>query len=365
MPLTPRAVRVITVRLPNPLRAAAVAALLFTGTATSLLSMTQIGSIDEDGTTVTIDRDSRTNIGEAPGPRHLYAVPPRARPLLHAAVEFRRRTPRTADHHGLFANCFGTAPRFEALTADAGIPIPALLHPHTGRRRAHRRPLLAPAHPHAARPRHPAAPWGVAPVTDQPPLPGNTSAAAFDLMFLRTRAAECRLTDEDLAALTGIPTADWDTHTLPAAALLALARALNTSPESLLRVPEYASRRSVPGAATHATVLHAALLEVGRIHPDDLASALEWPPYRLERAAGTLAAHLDQPGSPQRLIHTDTTIHLATVPGCLTPSSGRTCTAPATPPPLSPPARPPPSPACCTAPPTALSPTCPLIRSRA
>ncbi|MFD9149696.1 carboxymuconolactone decarboxylase family protein [Streptomyces diastaticus] len=131
VPLTPRTVHTITVRLPNPLRAAAIAALLFTGTDTSLLSMTQIASVDKDGTTVAIDRDSRINIGEAPGPRHLYAIPPRARPLLHAAVEFRRRTPRTADNHGLFANCFGTTPRFEALIADAGIPVPALVHPHS------------------------------------------------------------------------------------------------------------------------------------------------------------------------------------------------------------------------------------------
>ncbi|WP_234363672.1 MULTISPECIES: hypothetical protein [unclassified Streptomyces] len=132
VPLTPRAVHTITVRLPNPLRAAAVAALLFTGTDTSLLSMTQIGSVDEAGTTVAIDRDSRIHIGEPPGPRHMYAVPPRARPLLQAAREFRRRTPRTADAHGLFANCFGTTPRFEALIADAGLPIPALAHPHVG-----------------------------------------------------------------------------------------------------------------------------------------------------------------------------------------------------------------------------------------
>ncbi|PJE97351.1 hypothetical protein CUT44_12940 [Streptomyces carminius] len=160
-------------------------------------------------------------------------------------------------------------------------------------------------------------------MTDQPPPPGDTSATAFDLMFLRTRAMECRLTDEDLTALTGIPTADFDAHltprTLPAAALLALARALNTSPESLLRVPEHASRRSAPGAATHATVLHAALLEVGRIHPDDLASALGWGAHRLKRAASILAAHLDQPSSPQRLVHTDTTIHLTCVPGLLDP----------------------------------------------
>jgi hypothetical protein len=132
VPLTPRTVHTITVRLPNPLRAAAIAAMLFTGTDTSLLSMTQIASVDKDGTTVAIDRDSRINIGEPPGPRHLYAIPPRARPLLRAAVEFRRRTPRTADNHGLFANCFGTTPRFEALIADAGLAIPAMAHPHVG-----------------------------------------------------------------------------------------------------------------------------------------------------------------------------------------------------------------------------------------
>jgi len=161
-------------------------------------------------------------------------------------------------------------------------------------------------------------------VTDQLPPPGNTPAAAFDLMFLRDRAMECRLTDEDLTALTGIPTADWDTHltphTLPAAALFPLARALNTSPQSLLRVPEQATRPSPsPQAATHATMLHAALLEAGRIHPDDLASALEWPPHRLKRAATALAAHLEQPSSPHRLVHTDTTIHLTCVPGLLDP----------------------------------------------
>ncbi|MFB6815407.1 hypothetical protein ACFCV8_12785 [Streptomyces sp. NPDC056347] len=160
-------------------------------------------------------------------------------------------------------------------------------------------------------------------MTDQFPLPGETSVVAFDLMFLWTRAMECQLTDEDLTALTGIPTADWDTHltprTLSAATLFSLARVLNTSPESLLRVPEHATRPNpAPGAATHATVLHAALLEVGRIHPDDLASALQWPPHRLKRATTALTAHLEQPSSPHRLVHTDTTIHLTCVPGLLT-----------------------------------------------
>ncbi|MFD9816678.1 hypothetical protein [Streptomyces sp. NPDC059080] len=159
-------------------------------------------------------------------------------------------------------------------------------------------------------------------MTDQHLSPGDTSAVAFDLVFLRTRAAEYRLTDEDLTALTGIPTTDWGTHltphTLPAATLFILARALNTSAESLLRqlAP---NRRPAPAAADHATVLHAALLEADRIHPDDLASALEWTPHRLGRAATTLAAHLEQQGSPQRLVHTDTTIHLTCVPDLLDP----------------------------------------------
>ncbi|MFF7638557.1 hypothetical protein ACFZB9_36220 [Kitasatospora sp. NPDC008050] len=132
VPLTPRTVHTITWRLPNPVRAAAVAALLFTGTARSLLSMTQVGYVDDRGATLSIDRDSHINVGQAPGPRHMYAVPPRARPLLRAAVEFRSRSPRTADYHGLFANCFGTTPRLEALVADAGLAIPALVHPHPG-----------------------------------------------------------------------------------------------------------------------------------------------------------------------------------------------------------------------------------------
>jgi hypothetical protein len=159
-------------------------------------------------------------------------------------------------------------------------------------------------------------------VTDQLSPPGGTSAVAFDLKFLRERAVECRLTDEDLTALTGIATADFDSHltphTLPTATLFTLARALNTAAESLLRQPA-PNRRPAPAAADHATVLHAALLEADRIHPDDLASALEWTPHRLGRAATTLAAHLEQQGSPHRLVHTDTTIHLTRVPDLLDP----------------------------------------------
>ncbi|MEU3976770.1 hypothetical protein [Streptomyces bacillaris] len=131
VPLTPRTVHTITTRLPSPLRAAAIAALLCTGTATPLLAMTQITSVGEAATHIAIDRDGRINIGAPPAPRHLYAIPPRARPLLAAALEFRRRTPRTAPAHGLFANCFGTTPRLQALIADAGLSVPALDHPHT------------------------------------------------------------------------------------------------------------------------------------------------------------------------------------------------------------------------------------------
>ncbi|OKI99919.1 hypothetical protein [Kitasatospora sp. CB01950] len=154
-----------------------------------------------------------------------------------------------------------------------------------------------------------------------PAPPTGTSLFAFDLTFLRERATDCRLGDDELTALTGIPTADWDTHltpqTLPAAALIHLAHALSTSPESLLRTHAQDSRPG-PQTATHAIVLHAALMEAGRIHPDDLASALEWPAHRLGRAATALAAHLEQHDSPHRLVHTDTSIHLTTMPGLLT-----------------------------------------------
>ncbi|MGI5192078.1 hypothetical protein ACQEVY_00155 [Streptomyces sp. CA-288835] len=130
VPITPRVAHILTTQLPNPLRAAAVAALLFTGTSQSLLSMTQLASVGEHATVLAIDRDSRINVGVPPGPRHMYAIPHRARPLLAAALEFRRRTPRTADHLGLFANCFGTSERFDHLIRDVSLHIPTVLHPH-------------------------------------------------------------------------------------------------------------------------------------------------------------------------------------------------------------------------------------------
>ncbi|WP_405933722.1 hypothetical protein [Streptomyces sp. NBC_00827] len=130
VPITSRVTHILATQLPNPLRAAAVAALLLTGTSHSLLSMTQLASVGKHTTHLAIDRDSRINIGVPPGPRHMYAIPHRARPFLAAALEFRRRTPRTADHLGLFANCFGTSERFEHLIRDVSLHIPAVLHPH-------------------------------------------------------------------------------------------------------------------------------------------------------------------------------------------------------------------------------------------
>lgn len=151
---------------------------------------------------------------------------------------------------------------------------------------------------------------------------------AFDLTFCRERARARALTDEDLAQLTGIPTADWGRrftpHTLTAAALFALACALDTSPESLLRErahtrrPRPRPRSGTAGQTAHATVLHAALLQTGRIQPDDLASALQWSAHRLQRAAKALAVQLEQQAGPHRLVHTPTTLHLAAQPGLLT-----------------------------------------------
>ncbi|MET7714818.1 hypothetical protein [Streptomyces sp. NPDC005407] len=162
-------------------------------------------------------------------------------------------------------------------------------------------------------------------MTDQIPQPPHLQIpVAFDLPYLRARALECRLTDDELTALAGIPSTDWDPHltpqTLSGAALIALAHALNTPPESLLRQPDTTRKppHRSPQLAPRTAVLHAALIETGRIHPDDLASALEWDPTRLKRAAAALQAHLHQANSPQRLIHTEATIHLAALPGLLT-----------------------------------------------
>ncbi|WP_424644743.1 hypothetical protein [Embleya sp. AB8] len=65
---------ILTTHLPNPLRTAPVAALLFTGTTRSLLSTTQLASAHEHATRLTIDRNSRTDIGMPPGPPHPSAT---------------------------------------------------------------------------------------------------------------------------------------------------------------------------------------------------------------------------------------------------------------------------------------------------
>lgn len=129
---TPRLARWIHTRLPNPLRAAAAAALLFTGTGPHALMLTPVSALDPAATRLVrpLDPTVVQPTGELGGPSHVYAIPARARPIMRAAAEFRRRTPKTADHHGLFAKCFGTADRFRDLIVDAGYPLPALLHPH-------------------------------------------------------------------------------------------------------------------------------------------------------------------------------------------------------------------------------------------
>ncbi|MFJ8608073.1 hypothetical protein ACIRH0_12855 [Streptomyces sp. NPDC093675] len=125
VPFTPRVARILTTRLPHPLHAAAAAALLFTGTTPALLRLTQLTSIDEHTTRIAVDRDTQIHIGDPPGPRHMYAIPPRARPMIRAALEFRRRTPKALAHFGLFATCFGTPDLYDNLIADMGIGMPA------------------------------------------------------------------------------------------------------------------------------------------------------------------------------------------------------------------------------------------------
>jgi hypothetical protein len=132
VPYTPRIAHWIGIRLPSPARAAAAAALLFTGTSSQALARIPIGSVDAACTRIVrpLDPTVVQPTGEIGGPSHVYAIPARARPVIRAAVEFRRRTPRTADGMTLFAKCFGTSDRFRDLIADAGYPVPALLHPH-------------------------------------------------------------------------------------------------------------------------------------------------------------------------------------------------------------------------------------------
>ena len=159
-----------------------------------------------------------------------------------------------------------------------------------------------------------------------PPVPGPATGdppLAFDIAFLRARAAACALTVTDLAHLTGLPATDLDRHLRPdalsATRLLHLARALDTPPEALLLAPTR-TRAPAPDrpGTDDATRLHAALHTAGRIHPADLATVLGWPPERLHTAARTLDQRLHHPHSPERLLHTDALIHLTTAPGLLT-----------------------------------------------
>ncbi|MFG2697200.1 hypothetical protein [Kitasatospora sp. NPDC048407] len=131
VPFTPRIAHQIRTQVLNPVRAAALTALLVTGTSTAYLGHVLIAGVSPDGSHLVVNPDARTTVGEPPGPDTLYAVPPRARPFLLAAVDYRRRESRTDDTSMLFTKCFGH--RLKALTLDGGMPIPALVHPHPGK----------------------------------------------------------------------------------------------------------------------------------------------------------------------------------------------------------------------------------------
>lgn len=96
------------------------------------VAMTQIAGVNASATQVAIDRDARINIGAPPTPRHLYTIPPRARPLVRAALEIRRRTPRTAAGMACSRTASAPRPASRPSFADAGLAVPALDHPHTG-----------------------------------------------------------------------------------------------------------------------------------------------------------------------------------------------------------------------------------------
>ncbi|MFD5559092.1 hypothetical protein [Kitasatospora griseola] len=152
-------------------------------------------------------------------------------------------------------------------------------------------------------------------MTDQP----AAAEPQLDIPRIRRRAADCGLSDDDLAQITGIKPSRFegqlDLHTLSAARLLYLAAALDTPPQNLVQdAPE-----PEPTTPTDPTTLHAALLDGTRHQPGALAAALGWEPGRFQRAANALHRRLQSsPTSPQRLQRTRESIKLSSTPGLLT-----------------------------------------------
>ncbi|NEB39526.1 hypothetical protein [Streptomyces sp. SID14515] len=133
-PCTPKTVQHLSVIL-GPTQAAGLATLLFTGAHPDLVASATVDSVTANASRIHLPAHGHIHghpTGQSPSddePRSttVYAVPPRARPLLHAALLFRQREQAPA-HFRLFSNTFGH--RLTALTEDLALPIPTLVHPH-------------------------------------------------------------------------------------------------------------------------------------------------------------------------------------------------------------------------------------------
>ncbi|MFJ2109805.1 hypothetical protein ACIOHH_35145 [Streptomyces microflavus] len=133
-PCTPKAIQHLTA-IPGPPQAAGLATLLFTGAHPDLVAAATVDSVTANATRIHLPAHGHiprhtTDPGpsaEKPASTTVYAIPPRARPLLHAALLFRQREQAPA-HFLLFSNTFGH--RLTALTEDLALPVPTLVHPH-------------------------------------------------------------------------------------------------------------------------------------------------------------------------------------------------------------------------------------------
>ncbi|MEU2871644.1 hypothetical protein ABZ769_20920 [Streptomyces olivoreticuli] len=140
VPFTADIAHRISRAVPGPTQAAALTAMLCTGAAVDRLVHATVDDVHHDGSRLTLPEPfSGDHDQDHPPPRVWYAIPPHARPYLHAARLFRQLEDAPGHFH-LFSKSFGY--RLKALVKDADHPIPTLDHPHPGPAWHHQTRLL-------------------------------------------------------------------------------------------------------------------------------------------------------------------------------------------------------------------------------
>ncbi|QKW25964.1 hypothetical protein HUT11_35125 [Streptomyces seoulensis] len=140
VPFTAQVAHLISRAVPGPAQVAALTALLCTGAAVDRLVHATVDDVHHGGSQLSLPEPfSSEHDQDHPPPRVWYAIPPHARPYLHAARLFRRLEDAPGHFH-LFSKSFGH--RLKALLKDAGHPIPTLDHPHPGSAWHHQARLL-------------------------------------------------------------------------------------------------------------------------------------------------------------------------------------------------------------------------------